>query len=177
MVSDFEQAWSETEVTTVSPNEQVFVTLRGDSDVRVSFLPGYYERATAAQIEEQLARTARLVFADRTKAFFDLRSQEHGDVVRPARTAVTAADAEYHRRRAELAVEGTSDDGAVTIASVGMTHFTVQMAPGTLDRVDVATFERDLAQAATRLVEDQKEKMWDLKLEVQGGWPGGVPPA
>jgi len=174
---DFKRTWSETEVRTTSPNEQVFITLRGDSSIDVSFLPGYYERANAAQIEEQLARTARLVFAERTKAFFDLRSKEHGNIVRPGRVSVNDAEAEYKRRRAELAVEGASDDGAVTITSVGMTHFAVHIAPGTQNRVDAATFAQDVAQAGTRLMQDQQTKMRALKLEIHGGWPEGVPTA
>jgi hypothetical protein len=157
-------------VKTVSPNEQVFVTLRGDTTIEVSLAPGYYERATAAQIEEQLTRTARLVFAERTKAFYDLRSQERGDTVRPGQGAPTPEEAEYKRRRAELAVEGTSDDEAVTISSVGMTHFAVNIAPGTLTRLDSPTFARAVAEAATRLVQDQRSKMLALKLELHGGW-------
>ncbi len=167
---DFKQAWEDTEVTTVSPNEQVFVTLRGNSSISVSMLPGYYDRANAAQIEEQLARTARLVFVDRTKAFYDLRSAEHGDTVRPSAESLTREQAEFKRRRAELAVEGSSDDGAVTVTSVGMTQFAVQIAPGTLTRVDESRFVADLGQAATRLMHDQREKMLGLKVEVLGGW-------
>lgn len=174
---DFKQAWEDTEVTTVSPNEQVFVTLRGSSSISVSMLPGYYERASAAQIEEQLARTARLVFVDRTKAFFDLRSQEHGDTVRPSQESLTREQAEFKRRRAELAVEGASDDGAVTITSVGMTHFAVHIQPGTQNRIDGEAFAADVGQAATRLMHDQRQKMLDLKYEVLGGWGEGGPPA
>ena len=69
---DFRDEWSHTRVDVVSPNEQVFITLVGDTDLRVSFAPGYVERATRPQLEEQLARTARLVFARRTEAFYEL---------------------------------------------------------------------------------------------------------
>ena len=117
------------------------------------------------------------MFVDRTKAFFDLRSKEHGDIVRPSQESLTHRAAEFKRRRAELAVEGSSDDGAVSITSVGMTHFAVHIAPGTHNRIDGETFAADVGQAATRLMHDQREKMVSLKFEVLGGWGEAGPPA
>jgi hypothetical protein len=163
---DFREAWDHTEVRVVSPNEQVFITVRGNREVEVGVDPGYYGRATRDQLETQLARAARLAFIERTRAFLDLRGRERGEPLKQGRTIHSREDTEYFRRLDELAVEGESDDGQARVSAVGMTHFTVSIAPSVLERLDPAEFCRIASQAATRLLEDQLRKGKELRYDV-----------
>jgi len=162
----FDETWDRTEVHTVSPNEQVFVTMTGDRDIRVSFAPGYYERATRQQLVEQLQRTARQAFIDRTRAFFAELGRDRGTTVRPSRSIVTPRDAEYWRRLDALEATGSSSDGAVSGVLVGSEHLTVLIAPGTRDRLDATAFAAAASEAATRLLADHLAQAMQVKLDV-----------
>jgi hypothetical protein len=165
-VIDFDRAWAETEIQVVSPNEQIFLTLVGDAEVRVSFAHGYVERTSYALMVEQLVRLGRAAFAARTKAFYALRSEEAGEPVEPGTTGYSEESREYFRRLAELAAEGASADGSVRVASVGMTEFTVAFSPSLLDSLGPEGLGSRLSEAGTALVHDQLAKVARLKLDV-----------
>ena len=165
-ITSFDEQWDRTEVHTVSPNEQVFVTVRGDREVTVSFAPGYYERATRQQLVEQLQRTARQAFLDRTRAFFDELGRDRGTTIRPSRSIVTAQDAEYWRRLDALEATGSSSDGSVSGVLLGSEQLTVQIAPGTQDRLDAYAFAAAASEAATRMLADHLAKAMQVKLDV-----------
>lgn len=162
---DFRETWHRTDVRVASPNEQVFITVRGNREIEVDIDPNYFARASRDQIETQLARAARLAFVHRTKAFLDLRSRERGDSVTRTRPVHGPEDAEYFRRLDELAVEGESDDGLAGVTAVGMAHFSVSVAPRALDR-SPQEFCRSASQAATRLMQDQLAKGKKLQYDV-----------
>ena len=163
---DFRDEWSHTRVDVVSPNEQVFITLIGDTDLRVSFAPGYVERATRPQLEEQVARTARLVFARRTEAFYELRSREAGHLLRPGRHPANDRAARFRAARDELVVEGASPDGSVRIVSVGLRDFSVRITPPPGLALDATWLAGAVAAAGTALVADQARGVAELRREV-----------
>lgn len=165
-MTGFDERWEETEVHTVSPNEQIFVVVRGDRDVRVSFAPGYYERARRDQLIEQLQRTARVAFLDRTNAFFDLISRDRGTTVRPSRSIVNARDADYWRRLDELEVSAGTPGGELSATLLGSQHLSVTIAPGVMERHSAESFAAIASQVATELLRDHLAKAMQIKLDV-----------
>jgi hypothetical protein len=167
---DFDRAWAQTEVRVVSPNEQVFLTILGNAEIRVSFAPGYVERTSYPLLVEQLVRLGRAAFAARTRSFYALRSEEAGQPVEPGTTGYSEQSREYFRRLAELAAEGTSADGSVRVTAVGMTEFAVAFPSSLLDSLGPAGLAARLGEAATALMHDQLTKVARLKLDVY--YPG-----
>lgn len=161
--ADFDTALENKVVRTVSPNEQIFVVIHGNRDVRVSIEDGYYARHSAAEFQTQFARTLRLAFVNRTKAYFGLRSEFAGGSVRPGSTPVNAHMADFYRRRDELAVEGRSSDDSVEITAVGMRQFAVIVAAGTWGGIELPAFEHCVSEACTALMHDQIQKMLALR--------------
>lgn len=161
--ADFDTVWESEIVKTVSPNEQIFVDIHGNRDVQVSIDDGYYARYSAAEFQTQFARTLRLAFVNRTKAFFALRSEIAGTHVHPGSTLVNEHMADFYRRRDELAVEGCSSDESVELTAVGMRQFAVIVAPGTWGDLELATFEHCVSEACTALMHDQIQKMLLLR--------------
>jgi hypothetical protein len=152
-------------VRVASPNEQVFITVRGNREIEVGIDRNYFARATRDQVETQLARAARLAFVERTRAFLGLRSRERGTPASQTRTIHGPDDAEYFRRLDELAVEGESDDGLARVTAVGMTQFAVSIAAAALE-LSPEEFCRSASQAATRLMQDQLAKVKELRYDV-----------
>lgn len=160
---DFEERWADTAVRVTSPNDQVTATLYGDERISVQLAPGYYERTDTSALTAQVARLAQLVFIARTRAFFELRSEEVGHPVHPATRPVNDLAAEYDDAMTRLAVEGRSADGAVALTAVGMAHFAATLAPGTRHRLDATAFAQALSEAATALLRDQIERGGELR--------------
>ncbi|GLY36604.1 hypothetical protein Amsp01_026280 [Amycolatopsis sp. NBRC 101858] len=56
-----------------------------------------------------------------------------------------------------------SDDERITITTVGMTSFSVRILPGTVREVPEDHFAAGASAAATRLIEDFRDKVSGLK--------------
>jgi hypothetical protein len=162
------EQFEETPVRVTAPNEQVSVTLTGTSWVEVSFAPGYYQRADERQLAEQLTRVARLMYVERTRAFYDGLSRETGDIVRPGSGGVSTSreTREYHRRLEELSAEGSSADGSVRMFGTGLSHFLVSIAPGTLSRLSEEQFIAAGREAGLAFLADHLQKVRELKFDV-----------
>lgn len=139
--SEFAHRWACTSYDVATPAERVFLSMRGDDDLTIGFQPGWYARCTTSQMQTELARAAKLLYVTRTRAFYDLRSQLAGQRVEPATTVLTDAGARYKQGLDELAAHGQSSDGSASISMVGLTHYTVSIRPGTLDRLSEGQFK------------------------------------
>ncbi len=68
-------ALAELQASAATPDERAFATISGRTQVRVTLAAGYYGWASAADLERQLTRLARLLFVARMKAYYVARSE------------------------------------------------------------------------------------------------------
>lgn len=159
---DFEQV----PVAVTTPNGKVTAELRGTTWADVRFAPGFYEQATTPEMAEQLTRAVRLLQAERTRAWYAGLSRARGESVRPASGAGLGRTADYLRRLEELAAEGSSPGGEVTLVGVGLRSFHVSVAPGVLDALGEAEFAEACRSAGTAFLTDHLAKVAVLQFDV-----------
>ena len=68
--------------------------------------------------------------------------------------------------RQSLEATGSSSDGSVSGVLLGSEQLTVQIAPGTQDRLDAYAFAAAASEAATRMLADHLAKAMQVKLDV-----------
>lgn len=154
----------------VTPDEQAFAEIAGRTDVTLSLAPGYWHRASVADLEWQLSRLARLLFAARTKAYHQIRSEDFGEPYTAEPPMIGRRDESYARARAELAVHGEATDGMIRVSAVGMQSFTVELDPRVKDMGEDA-FCAAVSQAATELVRAQFAEIKELKRTIYADEP------
>jgi hypothetical protein len=165
-VSPFGRAVDAMHVTAHTPNEQVFGEVNGWYDIRVSFTPGYPERVGDAEVETQLTRLGRLLFAARTREYYAILS-EH---LEPNPAQLTASRARFEASLEDEVVTGTAAAGAIQVTSVGMRLWTVSVASGTVARLGGEALGEEVTRAANQLVEqwlgviaEHKRDRWERR--------------
>jgi len=154
------------DVTVATPDEKAYGRVRGRREVSVWFAPGYYDAATESDLQRQLTRLGRLLFAARMREYYRLRSLAFRRTVTKESPPATDRDREFVGRRDELVAEGSSPDGQIRVSAVGMQNWTVSIEPGLSRTRDEQSFLADLATAANALVDDQFAKIRELKYDV-----------
>jgi hypothetical protein len=122
-------------------------------------------------MRENLQNAARLLFAAARRDHLDQLRAATGQDVEGRPDPQTQQDREYYARLAELFAEGESDDGVVSVSSVGQQNYVVSVTPGVFDRVPQERFEASCAQAADRLLAEVERKAAALRWEVYMGTP------
>lgn len=153
-------------VHAATPDEKVFVDLTNRSQVRISFAPGYYETASAPDIERQIVRLAKVAFARRMKEYYQVRSADFDETFTRESPPTTMRDHEYVRARSELVAEGSALDGRIQISVIGMQHWSVRIEHGITKTVGEQAFAQAISEAATQLVTGQFDKIRQLKREI-----------
>lgn len=170
MAGRLDSAVESSVVTVSTPNEMVHAELRGERHVSVRFAAGHLEQVSHAVLERELASLARLAFAAALAEHARLGAVVTGRVP-TRRPRIGRREKEYDQRLAELAAEGVSDDGEVTVTSVGQQHHAVRLRPGCLDRLDAEQLARSCAQAAERLLLDTETRAARARWDVYMGTP------
>lgn len=159
----------ELEATSCTPDEQVFAAVHGRTTIAVSFAPGYYRRTDEPTLEWQFARLGKLLFVQRMRAYYVIRSSDFGERITRESPPAGARDEEFVRRRAELTATGTSSDGRIEVSVVGMREWAVTIAPGTCSALSQDGFCRAMDEAGTAMMTDQFGQIRALKHEVYAG--------
>ena len=161
-------ALAELQATAATPDERAFATISGRTQVRVTLAAGYYGWASAADLERQLTRLARLLFVARMKAYYVARSEDFGQTFTRESPPTSPRDEAYVRARSQLHVEGEAAGGAIRVVAVGMDSWAVHVDRDVQRRMDEHAFCEAVSQAATHLVESQFAQVKALKREVFG---------
>lgn len=149
-MTSFAERVAELRVTASTPNEQVSGELRG-GEVSVAIAHGYAERVGEAELEQQLQRLARLLFAQRSHAYNRIVQ----DLLQPSTSfQPREEDAPYYEDYAAMTVSESSFDGTVTVTQVGLEHWSVSIQRGTVARCGGQHITRAVAEAASALVEE-----------------------
>ncbi len=150
---------AELDVRVASRNEQIFARTRGSRSVEVTILPGYAERAGEAEVAAQLARVARVLFAQRAAAVARIRD----DVLQPDRARLPRAeDAGFRRAYEGLTVTGRSASGAVTVTAIGLAQWVVELRPGAAG-LGNQVLSAEVTEAANRLIAAAYPAVTDLR--------------
>lgn len=163
MSDAFEEMIERTEVTVTTPNEKVTASVRAQRDVTVRFDPGFYATCSTLEMQENLQKVARLLFAAARKEHLDQIRELTGNDVESRPEPQTQQDRVYYAELEQLFAEGESDDGLVTVTAVGQQNMAVTITPGVLDRVPQGEFEAACGQAADRLLADTERKAAALR--------------
>ncbi|MEJ7833496.1 MAG: hypothetical protein WKF79_11310 [Nocardioides sp.] len=158
--------WDETPVVVSTPSQTVFVTLTGTSWVEVRFAPGFYERANAREMAEQLTRALRLLYVERTRQYYAALSAATGQPVRPGTDTGHRRSADYRRRLSELSAEGSSAGGVVRVFGVGLSGFTVSVTPGSLGAMGEDEFAAACREAGLAFLADHLQQVAELRYDV-----------
>lgn len=150
-------------VEAATPDDTAFARLTGRRQIDVWFAPGYYAHATDERVQSKLATLARLLWVARTKEYYRYKSVQLGRVVRGEGEPKTPRQEERREARQQILAVGESSDGLVRIEAVGLFHWTVLLAPGTVPAVPEETVCAALGEAAAHLIEqheNQLEVVW-----------------
>ena len=146
-------------VDAATPGDIAFARLRGRSAVTIWFAPGYYRQSTDERIAEKLAQLGKLLWVARMREYYRFKSQQLGREIRGEGTPKTPGQVARREARDGIVAEGSSDDGAVSLTSVGLLDWSVLVPRGTVDGVDEETFTASCAQAAERLIQDHLDQL------------------
>lgn len=160
-------------VTVSTPNEQVFGEVRGERRVKVWFAPGHYEQVAPSRLEQELATVARLLFAGALREHATAQTEVTGRVFE-RRIPLGRRDKEYAAALGELAAEGTSQDGSVTVRAVGQQDYAVTIAPGALDRLSEESFRLACTEAAEALLADTEQQAAAARVRIFEMLPGVI---
>lgn len=152
-------------VTATTPDGTTFIELRGRTDVRISFAPGYYRHATESRLAGKLQAAARLLWVARTKEYFRAYAEATGRDASGEHIDTDNAQA-FKDARMEIVARGESDDGVVTVVAAALWDWTISIAPGTVRAVDEQEFCRLAGQAGTRQIEDQYRQLRDVRRQL-----------
>lgn len=152
--------------TAQTPNQRLAATIRDRDQVTVQVLDGsWFGGATAGDLEDQLTKLARLLFAERMSEYYKARSRDFGELILREPTPVTPRDHAYVDQRAKLFVEGGSPE-TIHITSVGMNQWAVQINRDWFARIGRDGFCEAAGRAASDLVSLQFRRVRELKLEM-----------
>lgn len=165
----YDTEWREQAVVrSTSPNGQVFLTNHGDHDFELTIDDSYFFRASMAELGQQIERLFRIAFVDRQRANRTFLTRESGvSFEEPQRGRRPHAD-RVRALSGELAVEGTSTDGLVRVATVGMTQFVAMLDSGLHAQGDRVGLQDRLNQAIKAAVEAQFTGMRDITHQAGG---------
>lgn len=152
-----------------TPDEQVFAEVRGKTTIAVSFAPGYYARTDEPTLEWQFARLGKLLFVQRMRAYYVIRSVDFDEPVTRESSPQGPRDEEFVQRRSELVAIGTSGDGRVEVSVVGMREWAIRIAPDTCTALSEDGFCRAMGEAGTAMMVGQFAQIRALKHEVYAG--------
>jgi hypothetical protein len=149
------------------PGGEISAEMRGESDVRLAFEPGYYDyfRDNERELERKLAILCRLLFAARTREFEAVIQAAGGESTTRER-AVAPLDVEYFERLDRLAARGCSPDGRIEITTVGFREWAVKIQDGTVRSLYEEEFSGRATDAAYDLIRNITDEVLSLRQHV-----------
>lgn len=152
-------------VKAATPDGTTLIELRGHTDVRISFAPGYYSYSSESRIAAKLQTAARLLWVARMKEYFRAYSEATGRDVRGEQIDSENAQA-FQDLRLKIVARGESDGGVVAVVAAALWDWTVSIAPGAVAQIDESEFCRLAGQAGQRLIEDQYRQLRDVRRQL-----------
>lgn len=153
-------------ISVATPSNRVFVTLVGTHDVRVGFAEGFYAATSDREMAAELTRAARLTFVARTRAFYAALGSAAGHRVEPGRRSLDRQSQAYHDGLERLVAEGTAADGRLRMVGVGLSSFTVTVAPGTVAALSESEFAEACRAGTLDFLADHLRRIAELKFDV-----------
>lgn len=143
-----EQKWKDTQIEVESASGLVRVTMTGDHRLQIWIDPTWYARTSVDQLQSELTNAARLVYVERTRAYYATWSGLAGFRIGPARTALTPKQAEYRHQLEQVEARGTACSTSIEVTLIGSSNFSVRLDPQALHELDAPAFCSYLESAA-----------------------------
>lgn len=163
--TEFEQAWERTDYEVETPAQRVRVRMTGDSDLDIWIFPTWLAQAPRAEVEQELAAAARLLYVARTRAYYATLSRVVDSEIRPVTEHVSDEQRRYFDALERLHASGSSHDGRVRLSMVGVSHFVVSAEPGAI-REGAGAFAASCREAAMACFRDHTEGWQRLHFDV-----------
>lgn len=143
-------------VSVTSPDNQIRVTLRGQSDVSMEFRPGCYERYGERALEHQCAQVATLVWTGYRRAYEKVITDAGMSVVVEPEDQWNKGKKRYHEIRRQIEGNGTSIGGNVRVKTLALLRWQVRIADGTIARLGEKEFIQEALSAVTVAIKDYR---------------------
>lgn len=137
--------------------------LRNGRDITLSFEEGIYDNADEYTLSESLERLARLLWARWRQQYLSILADIDFNV-----GANDQHDLNFIRDRDEVEATGKSSSKRVTITTVGMVRFEVDVAPDTVEDIYEDEFADDVSEAARDLISNYQIHVRELKKRYYG---------
>jgi hypothetical protein len=129
--------------------------LHDHDQVDVSFAPGFYDRTTDTALEQHLVSLARLMRAEYVRQYYAAVSTAFGRTITKDPPPIGRQDTDYAAQRQDLAAEGRSSSGRITITVRGMQTWRMRIAPGTVRVLNETQFAAQFREAASAVIRNQ----------------------
>ncbi|GAA4915041.1 hypothetical protein LX16_4247 [Stackebrandtia albiflava] len=140
-----------------SPDRNIRARLTDRTRLELSFVPESYRSYADGSLAHQVAAVARLLWVGRRRASLIARKEALGESSAAAYEEPRSPEQrEFFERRARIEATGESDNGWVTVATVGWTHWDVTLAPRTVRTLHEVQFCREVESAFPRLLADYR---------------------
>ena len=166
-VNDIGQQLRRMVVTGSSPDGNLRATMTGERILQVDFRPRCFDWYNEAGLERQLAGLAVSTWVAWTRERREISRKDsglsHAEAEDARRTSKDQRRLEYDEALRTIECDGVSSGHTVVIRTTGMTQWHVDIADGTLRRLDLHQFTAELQSAVQSLLRDRDAKIAVLK--------------
>ncbi|MEV4277162.1 hypothetical protein [Actinoplanes xinjiangensis] len=155
-------------VRVTTPRHEMCAELHGHGEILLSFAPGWYDQCGEPDLERKLESLAKLLWAARMREYWRIFSRHTGRPITSESPAVSPRDFAYRENRERLTATASSPDGRIALSVEGMRSWTVSIRRGTVEALDEPQFITAVTRAASELIQDQYQKIAQLKDSLYG---------
>ncbi|WP_127552987.1 hypothetical protein [Actinoplanes sp. OR16] len=156
-------------VTGTSPDGNVRATITGERILRIDFQRDSFEWYDEQRLERQLAGLATNTWVawerERREISRTASGLTHAEADEARQTHKDQELSSYGEKLRSIECTGISSGQTVAIRTIGMTHWQVSVADGTLRMLDVRRFAGELRSAFESLLRDRESKIILLRAE------------
>ena len=152
-------------ISTTSPDGGIMAVQSGRNTVKLRFQPRAYERYGAEQLGSQLAQLATRAWVNYRRAYFQAFSEARGETITGAEPPRSDRERQFKQAQAALEVDGESPKGWVSIRSVGLMRWRVEVRSGFNRSLTEQQFLAEVGAALGQLLRDYFDKVLQLQVK------------
>ncbi|MFF3228908.1 hypothetical protein ACFYV7_39395 [Nocardia suismassiliense] len=141
-----------------APTAEIEAELYQRTAIRLSFGRRVYASMHESELEEVLARIAKLLWVGWQREY--RRALEYTTLVIDADDST---DLKFFADRDSTEATGESNDQRITVSTVGMKDFSVRISPETIYQLSESQFSASVSEAAANLIQDFQTKVDEVK--------------
>lgn len=150
-------------VRATAPGTDLEAKLHNRTEVTISFGESAYEFIDEGALERALSSLARLLYTGWLRQYREAISTTNLDIY-----PNDQHDFNFRDEADAVEASGESNDGRITLSTVGMRQFSAKIERGTVRELTEREFITRVAEAAPLLIEDYIAKVAELKVRYYG---------